>query len=158
MHTARSSSVAANQLCQVGLSSASTTAYTNLLNSYGSTFVTQYVSAVSSVTTTAASGRKKRQSSSYTFTCTDLTTMGSGITSLTTTQLATISTTEFYSCQSTIGSTTGWSSSQLSTLAATAKSVIFKFSFLSFYFLILFINLALRKCISYKWYKYDSIK
>jgi hypothetical protein len=50
--------------------------------------------------------------------------MDSGISSLTTTQLATISTGQFYSCQSTIGSLTTWSSSQLSTLASTALSVI----------------------------------
>jgi hypothetical protein len=124
MTTAYSSSISANQLCQVGLSSTDTAGYTSLLNSYGSTFVSQYISAVSSATTTVASGRKKRQSSSYTFTCSDLTTMDSGISSLTTTQLATISTSQFYSCQSTIGSLTTWSSSQLSTLASTALSVI----------------------------------
>ena len=120
--------VAANQLCQAGLSSADTSAFTGFVNSFGSTLITQYVSAQQSATT-AASGRKKRQSSSYSFTCTDLITMGSGITSLTTTQLATISTADFYTCQSTIGSTTGWSSSQLSTLTSTAISVILIYSF-----------------------------
>ena len=124
LSTAYNPSLSANQLCQVGLSSTDTSGYTNLLNSFGSIFVSQYVASVSSATTTAASGRKKRQSSSYSFTCTDLTAMGSGITSLTTTQLATISTADFYTCQSTIGSTTGWSSTQLSTLASTAISVI----------------------------------
>ena len=115
--------VAANQLCQAGLSSADTSAFTGFVNSFGSTLITQYVSAQQSATT-AASGRKKRQSSSYSFTCSDLTTLGDGMTSLTTTQLATISTTEFYSCQSSIGSITSWSSSQISVLASIALSVI----------------------------------
>ncbi len=57
--TAYNPSLSANQLCQVGLSSTDTSGYTSLLNSYGSTFVSQYVASVSSATTTAASGRKK---------------------------------------------------------------------------------------------------
>jgi len=106
-------------LCQIGLSSDSTIAYTNLLNSFGSIFVSQYVATIQA----ANSIRKKRQSTSYSFTCNDLTTMGSGITSLTTSQLNTISTSAFYSCQSLIASTTGWSTSQLTVLASIAKQV-----------------------------------
>jgi len=117
---ARSPSVSANQLCQIGMSSAATSAYTTLINTYGSIFATQYVASVS----TAAAGRKKRQSSSYTFTCTDLTTMGSGISSLTAAQLSTLSTSNFSSCQTLIGlASNSWSSSQLAVLAATAISL-----------------------------------
>jgi hypothetical protein len=123
--SARSPSVTANQLCQVGLTN--TGNYTNLINSYGSIFVSQYISSVQSAaapTTTFASGRKKRQSSSYSFTCSDLTTMGSGISSLTAAQLSTISTNQFSLCQTLLGlASNSWSSSQLSALASIALSV-----------------------------------
>ena len=123
IQSARSPLITTNQLCQVGLTNTGT--YTNLINSYGSIFVNQYITSVQSIsTTTLVSGRKKRQSSSYSFTCSDLTTMGSGISSLTAGQLLTISTSEFSLCQTLLGlASNSWSSSQLSALASTAISV-----------------------------------
>jgi hypothetical protein len=130
---ARSPSVSANQLCQIGMSSAATSQYTTLINTYGSIFATQYVSSVQSATTTAAAGRRKRQSSSYTFTCSDLTTMGSGISSLTAAQLSTLTTDQFSSCQTLIGlASNSWSASQLSALATIAINVKFNLDNLSF--------------------------
>ncbi len=126
---ARSPSVSANQLCQIGMSSAATSQYTTLINTYGSVFATQYVSSVQS-----AAGRRKRQSSSYTFTCSDLTTMGSGISSLTAAQLSTLTTSQFSSCQTLIGlASNSWSASQLSALATIAINVKFNLVNSSFY-------------------------
>jgi len=125
MTAAYDPTVSDNQLCQAGLNGPDTSGFTNLVSSFGAILLTQHTSSVQSAATTAASGRKKRQSSSYSYTCSDLTALGLGMTALTTTQLATISTTEFYSCQSLIGSQGSWSSSQLSVLASTALSVIF---------------------------------
>lgn len=123
IQSARSPLITTNQLCQVGLTNTGT--YTYLINSYGSIFVNQYITSVQTIsTTTLVSGRKKRQSSSYSFTCSDLTTMGSGISSLTAAQLLTISTSEFSLCQTLLGlASNSWSSSQLSELASTAISV-----------------------------------
>jgi len=105
-----------NQMCQVGLTD--TSIYTNLFNSYGTVFATQYAYLKKS-----ASRRKRR--STYIFTCTDLTNMGAGVVSLTSSQLSSISLGDFYSCQTLLGqSSNSWNSSQLATLVALAKSVI----------------------------------
>lgn len=105
------------QLCQVGLDS--TANYTDLINSYGSIFVSQYVAKKSSSTS-----RRKR--ATYTYTCEDLTNMGIGIKSLSTSDLSTLSLADFYSCQYLLGaSSNSWSSSQVQTLASIAKLVNF---------------------------------
>ena len=118
--SARSPSVSSNQLCQIGLSNAVTLTYTSLINTYGSIFASQYIASVQS----ASSGKKKRQTTSYSFTCSDLTNLGSGIVILTAAQLSTISTSQFSSCQALLGlASNSWSSSQLAVLALTAINV-----------------------------------
>lgn len=108
----RDPSISSNQICQVGLSN--TANYTVLLNSYGSTYLTQYQKSLGS--------RKKRSTTVYT--CTDLNNLGTGIKSLSASQLSTISLSDFVSCQSLLGATSNsWSSSQLAVLASLAKSV-----------------------------------
>lgn len=114
INTARSTSLESNQLCQIGLTNSGST--NTLISTYGSTFVQNYVASKTS------SGRKKRQTT-YTFTCDDLNTMSTGVTSLTSSQLQTLTGTEFYKCQTLLGSSSNsWSSAQLSVLASTAKT------------------------------------
>jgi hypothetical protein len=109
-----------NQMCQVGLTN--TDSYSNLFNSYGSIFATQYAKLKTNTR------RRRRQSSNYIFTCTDLTNMGSGVVGLTSSQLSSISLADFYSCQTLLGqSSNSWSSSQLAVLASLAKSVFLNF-------------------------------
>lgn len=94
----------------------STNNFTDLLNIYGTTFVTQYVKSVT------GSGRKRAV---YSFTCNDLVNMGAGIKSLLPNELATISLDDFYLCQTLLGqSSNQWSLYQLQVLASKALSVI----------------------------------
>jgi hypothetical protein len=117
MNTIRSSrdpTQSSVQLCQVGLNN--TASYTSLINSYGSVFVNQYIASLSS-------GRKRR-AASVSLTCTQLNSLSGSLNQLSTSQLASISLDEFISCQNLLGlASNSWSSSQLSTLAALAKSV-----------------------------------
>ena len=112
----KSPSLESNQLCQIGLTnSASTNA---LLSSFSSTLVQQYIAAKQSA------GKRKKRQSTYTFTCDDLNTLGTGVTSLTVAQLSTLTTNEFYKCQTLLGTSTNqWSSAQLTQLATIAKSL-----------------------------------
>lgn len=106
-----------NQLCQAGLTNQND--YSNLINSLGSTFVSRYVSIKSNG---LSSARRKR--SVYSYTCSDLNTLGNGIVGLTATQLNTLALSEFYSCQLLIGSSSNqWSQSQLNILASKALAV-----------------------------------
>jgi len=108
-----------NQMCQVGLTN--TANYTNIFNSYQNVFATQYVNLVNP----SSSSKRKRRSNNYIFTCTDLTNIGAGgVSSLTSSQLSSISLQDFYSCQTLLGlAINSWSSSQLAALATLAKSV-----------------------------------
>ena len=119
MSKARSPSNSANQLCQSGLTN--TALFTNLISTYQSVFMTNYVI----VSMNGSSTSRKKRASSTTFTCTTLTSLGSpAISSLTAAQLSTISTSDFYSCETLLGySANAWSSSQLTALVALAKSV-----------------------------------
>ena len=56
-------------------------------------------------------------------TCTDITVLGSNAVSLTTTQIESLTTSEFTDCTETLGAITGWSSTQMSSLATEAKAV-----------------------------------
>ena len=115
MSSVRDPTSSVNQICQIGLEN--TANYTNLINSFGSVFVIQYVKEV-----TKSSLRKKR--ATYSYTCNDLNNMGSGIKSLSSDDLSTISLSDFYSCQTLLGSSSNsWSSSQLNILANKAKLV-----------------------------------
>ena len=109
--SARDPSIESVQLCQIGLTNSDS--ISNLIDSFGSTFVSN-----------VASNKKRivKRSASYAFTCTDLTTLGSAISSLTAAQLATITPTEFVSCQTLLGSTT-WSAEKLVSLVKIAKTV-----------------------------------
>ena len=120
---ARSPSVAANQLCQAGLTTTST--FTSLISSYQSVFLSNYIS----VLTNGTSSSRRKRSTSTTFTCTTLTNLGSpAIGSLTASQLFTLSLSDFYSCETLLGqSANSWSSSQLTALVSLAKSVKFSF-------------------------------
>ena len=101
------------QKCQIGLTN--TTVFKTKIESYKSISINQYVLSIS--------GKKKRSISSLA--CSDLINIGTQVTSLTTTQLNMISVTDFYDCQTFLGSMTSWSSSQLTVLASLAKSVKF---------------------------------
>ena len=98
----RDPSIESIQLCQIGLTNSDS--ISNLIDSFGSVFVSNY----------APSNKKRivKRTAITTFTCTDLTTLGSAISSLTAAQLATITPTEFVSCQTLLGSTT-WSAEKL---------------------------------------------
>ena len=105
----RDPSIESIQLCQIGLTNSD-----SISNLIDSVFVSNY----------APSNKKRivKRTAITTFTCTDLTTLGSAISSLTAAQLATITPTEFVSCQTLLGSTT-WSAEQLVSLVTIAKTV-----------------------------------
>jgi hypothetical protein len=90
-----------------------------LIESYKSISINQYVLSIS--------GSKKRTVSSLA--CSDLVDIGTQVTSLTTTQLNVISLSEFYTCQTFLGSLTSWSNTQLGVLSSLAKLVKFYFIF-----------------------------
>ena len=117
---ARSPSVEANQLCQAGLPAAATAAYRTLIGNYASQFIYQYAFISSNG---AATSRKKRATTTYT--CSSLTSLGSpAIGKLSTTALQTLSTAEFYLCETLLGyAANGWSSEQLSILTKLALNV-----------------------------------
>jgi len=119
INAARSPSVAANQLCQAGLSSAATAAFTTAIGNYASTFIYQYAFIQSNGTATS---RRKRATTTYT--CTSLTSLGSpAVGKLSATQLATLINSEFYSCETLLGyAANGWSSSQLTQLVSSVTS------------------------------------
>ena len=119
MSTARSPSNSANQLCQSGLTNTAT--FTSLISTYQSVFMTNYII----VSTNGSSSSRKKRAVSNTFTCTTLTSIGSpAISSLTAAQLSTLSSGDFYSCETLLGySANAWSSSQLTALVALAKTV-----------------------------------
>lgn len=118
MSTARSPSHSANQLCQSGLTNTAT--FTSLISTYQSVFMTNYII----VSTNGSSSSRKKRAVTNTFTCTTLTSIGSpAISSLTAAQLSTLSSGEFYSCETLLGySANAWSSSQLTALVALAKT------------------------------------
>jgi len=124
-------------LCQAGLSSAATAAFTTAIGNYASTFIYQYAYIQSNG---AATSRRKRTTMSYT--CTLLTNLGSpAIGSLSAAALATLSNTEFYACATLLGyAANGWSSSQLTQLVSSVTSVRVLFlTFVLFFFLLIWI-------------------
>ena len=100
--------------------------FTSLINTYQSIFLTNYITIITNGT---SSSRKKRATTATTFTCTTLTNIGSPtIGSLSSTQLSTLSLSDFYSCVTLLGySANSWSSSQLASLVSLTKSVTFLF-------------------------------
>jgi trimeric autotransporter adhesin len=113
IQTARSVSLSANQLCQSGLPSAVTSNYTSLIANYASTFVSNYIFVTTNGTSTS---RRKRATTTQT--CTSLTSLGSpAIASLSADSLATLSSSDFYSCETLLGfAANSWSSAQLAVL------------------------------------------
>ena len=90
-----------------------------MIESYKSISINQYVLSIS--------GSKKRTVSSLA--CSDLVDIGTQVTSLTTSQLNMISLSEFYACQTFLGSLASWLNPQLGVLSSLAKSVKFYFIF-----------------------------
>jgi len=91
-----------------------------LIGNYASQFIYQYAFISSNG---AATSRKKRATTTYT--CTLLTNLGSpAIGKLSTSALQTLTSAEFYSCETLLGyAANEWSSAQLSILANLALSV-----------------------------------
>ena len=118
---ARSPSVEANQLCQAGLPAAATAAYTTLIGNYASQFIYQYAFISSNGNFTS----RRKRATTTTYTCSSLTSLGSpAIGKLSTTALQTLSTAEFYLCETLLGyAANGWSSEQLSILTKLALNV-----------------------------------
>ncbi len=86
-----------------------------LLRSIQNSFVNNYLGINS------ANNRRLKRSSSA-LTCDDLNNLSTSLSSISANVLATLSTTEFYKCQTLLGSSNiAWSSSQLATLVAKAK-------------------------------------
>ena len=110
IQTARSVSLSANQLCQSGLPTAVTSNYTSLIANYASTFVSNYIFVTTNGTSTS---RRKRATTTQT--CTSLTSLGSpAIASLSADSLATLSSSDFFSCETLLGyAANAWSSAQL---------------------------------------------
>ena len=124
-------------MCQAGLSSAATAAFTTAIGNYASTFIYQYAYIQSNG---AATSRRKRATTTYT--CTSLTSLGSpAVGKLSATQLATLVNSEFYSCETLLGyAANGWSSSQLTQLVSSVTSVRVLFlTFVFFFFLLIWI-------------------
>lgn len=113
--SARDPSSSTIKLCQIGL--ANSDSVSNLITSYGSVFVNKYIASLTSLT-----GQRKRAVTALT--CSQLNDLAGSLNQLSTEQLAAISLTNFYSCQTLLGlATNSWSTAQLTTLAASAKSV-----------------------------------
>ena len=114
MKKARDPTDSSIKSCQIGLSNTDT--FTSYISQYGSVFVAKYIASLS--------GSRKKRATTTSLTCSQLTDLSSSLNSLSTTQLGAISLSDFYSCQTLLGlSSNSWSSSQLTTLAALAKSV-----------------------------------
>ena len=104
------------QICQAGLNN--TASFTNLINSYGSVFVNQYIASLTSTSS------RKRRAATTALTCTQLNSLSGSLNQLSTSLLEALSLTDFVSCQNLLGlDSNSWSSSQLNTLAVLAKSV-----------------------------------
>lgn len=113
MRGARDPTDSSIKSCQIGLTN--TDSYSSLISSYGSTFVGKYISSLTS---------RKKRATITSLTCSQLNDISTSLNSLTTAQLAAISLSDFYSCQTLLGlSTNLWSANQLATLASLAKSV-----------------------------------
>jgi hypothetical protein len=107
-------------MCQAGLNSSVTSTYSSLINTYASTFVYQYIFISSNGTATS---RRKR--SAATQTCQSLTSLGSpAIGSLSASSLSTLSSSEFYSCETLLGNpANSWSTIQLAALNSLVTNV-----------------------------------
>jgi hypothetical protein len=106
---ARDPTDSAIQICRIGLTNNNSTA--NLISTIGNYFVTASL----------ANNKKKRSTS--VLTCTILNSLSGALNSLSATQLLTLTSQEFISCQILLGSSSNsWSSNQLNALATVAKT------------------------------------
>lgn len=102
------------QQCRMGLNNSVSVSY--LISSVSNYYVQSSLSSFS------FAGRKRRSVTALT--CTYLNSLSGSLNSLTVEQLATLTTSEFTSCQTLLGaSTNSWSSAQLTELASLAITV-----------------------------------
>ena len=80
----------------------------------------------------SSNSRSKRSDSSYNYNCSKLKQVGTGVISLSSSQLANIPLSEFVDCILSLGTILNWSPSQLSSLANLVLQVIFYNIFIIF--------------------------
>lgn len=114
MYEEHDTSIEANNLCQTGLNSTDITTYASLFDAYISEFKKNFF----------GSTNKRRRRTVTVLTCDSLRQMSALVSSLTVSQIGSISSSEFALCQTYLGTFKTWSSSQLTALADQFKKVI----------------------------------